>query len=188
MKAKAFLKTAGCRKGWADEVWGGTDSPACSSSQDPLRRRLPPPCERTPQLQSELCHLAGAAVVYLPNYVWLRTMLKLFFLSLSTQSRGVGGGGWGSARWQREDWALKAVTDKPHAGNQELPVQSPVNKQGSGEVGLTPCMRESWKEGTRLRGWGPSRAPSGGPSQCSMHSGAENFPFLLLTLLCLSHP
>jgi hypothetical protein len=84
------------------------------SSQDPLRRRLPPPREHTPQLQSELCHLAAAAVVYLPNYVWLRTMLKLFFLSLSTQSRGVGGGGWGSARWQREDAGLQRLSQISH--------------------------------------------------------------------------
>lgn len=32
------------------------------------------------------------------------------------------------AERRRED--LKAVTVKPHAGNQELPVRNPINKRG----------------------------------------------------------
>lgn len=60
---------------------------------------------------------------------------------------------------ERRCWAFKTVTKKPHADNQELPVQSPINKQGRGEVGLTPCVGENWKEGTRLRSWGAQPNP-----------------------------
>lgn len=56
--------------------------------------------------------------------------------SLSTQSQEVGGGDWGCEKWQREDiWDLKAVRDKPHVSNKELPVQrGPVNKQSQANV------------------------------------------------------